>query len=163
MGDSSEAWLLVRVQELEAALEHERNEKETVLAANTATINYLRKERDEARAAHAGSEGVLSMTVHRLEGTVEGRPTARHNFLQRIDELREIEGANILNANALRALQQRIAEMDPWAETEGDDERCVFCDIARHRFVRGRLLENKHGPNCVWQQQQAASATETRG
>jgi len=36
-------------------------------------------------------EGVLTMVVERLGGTVEGRPTERGNFLQRIDELRRIE------------------------------------------------------------------------
>lgn len=34
---------------------------------------------------------VLSMTVSRLGGIVEGNPTGRHNFLQRIDELVENE------------------------------------------------------------------------
>jgi uncharacterized coiled-coil DUF342 family protein len=51
----------------------------------------LTEARDAARLAHQCSEGVLSMTVHRLEGIVEGAPTGRHNFLQRIDALREIE------------------------------------------------------------------------
>jgi len=32
-------------------------------------------------------DGTLSMAVARLGGTVEGNPTGRHNFLQRIDEL----------------------------------------------------------------------------
>lgn len=36
-------------------------------------------------------EAVLSMTVSRLGGTVEGKPTQRVNFLQRVDELRDIE------------------------------------------------------------------------
>jgi hypothetical protein len=54
-------------------------------------IEQLRIERDAARLAHQCSEGVLSMTVARLGGIVEGNPTGRHNFLQRIDELREIE------------------------------------------------------------------------
>lgn len=36
-------------------------------------------------------ESTLHMAVARLGGTVEGHPTARLNFLQRIDELREIE------------------------------------------------------------------------
>src|SRR5690348_5824401 len=35
--------------------------------------------------------GVLSMVIARLGGTVEGSPTAAHNLLQRIDELRRIE------------------------------------------------------------------------
>ena len=32
-------------------------------------------------------EGILSMAVDRLGGLVEGAPTSRHNFLQRIDQL----------------------------------------------------------------------------
>ena len=36
-------------------------------------------------------KAVLCMTVSRLGGNVEGRPTARLNFLQRVDELRRIE------------------------------------------------------------------------
>lgn len=36
-------------------------------------------------------DGVLSMAVARLGGIVEGNPTGRHNFLQRIDELVAIE------------------------------------------------------------------------
>lgn len=44
-----------------------------------------------AELQHAMSEGVLFMTVARLGGLVEGRPTERLNFLQRIDELRDIE------------------------------------------------------------------------
>jgi len=38
-----------------------------------------------------GERAVLAMTVARLGGTVEGAPTHRINFLQRIDELRRIE------------------------------------------------------------------------
>lgn len=36
-------------------------------------------------------DATLAMTVARLGGFVEGAPTTRHNFLQRIDELRDIE------------------------------------------------------------------------
>jgi|GEM_PF-6209732 len=39
----------------------------------------------------AAAEGTLHMAVARLGGTVEGCPTHRINFLQRIDELRAIE------------------------------------------------------------------------
>jgi hypothetical protein len=42
----------------------------------------------------AAVQGVLAMAVQRLGGTVEGQPTSRVNFLQRIDELREIERAH---------------------------------------------------------------------
>jgi hypothetical protein len=44
-----------------------------------------------------GPEGVLAMTVARLGGMVEGRPTERVNFLQRIDELRAIEARCVKN------------------------------------------------------------------
>ncbi len=44
-----------------------------------------------ARLRIASTDAVLVMAVARLGGTVEGRPTIRLNFLQRIDELREIE------------------------------------------------------------------------
>lgn len=43
------------------------------------------------KRGRAHAEGVLTMTVARLGGIVEGRPTERVNFLQRIDELRQIE------------------------------------------------------------------------
>ena len=56
-------------------------------------LAQVTKERDEARLAHQCSEGVLAMTVHRLGGRVEHGPTGRHNFLQRVDALREIERA----------------------------------------------------------------------
>ncbi len=47
-------------------------------------ITALKAELEKARAT-------LSMTVGRLGGEVEGCPTQRINFLQRIDALREIE------------------------------------------------------------------------
>lgn len=45
-------------------------------------------------------EGVINMTVDRLGGMVEGAPTYRVNFLQRIDELRRIESRG-LNERAM--------------------------------------------------------------
>lgn len=45
----------------------------------------------ETEAARDASEAVLSMTVARLGGEVEGAPTHRINFLQRVDALRETE------------------------------------------------------------------------
>ena len=39
----------------------------------------------------AANEATLAMAVARLGGMVEGAPTARHNFLQRIDKLRAME------------------------------------------------------------------------
>lgn len=49
---------------------------------------------DEKRQAEGQRDGYdmqLHMTVARLGGKVEGRPTERLNFLQRVDELRAIE------------------------------------------------------------------------
>jgi hypothetical protein len=54
-------------------------------------VRSLEAERDTLKAERDGERGVLAMTVARLGGTVEGRPTERVNFLQRIDELRKIE------------------------------------------------------------------------
>ncbi len=51
----------------------------------------LRAELAEARLKVGSESVVLAMTVDRLGGIVEGHPTARLNFLQRVDELREIE------------------------------------------------------------------------
>jgi len=42
-------------------------------------------------SACKGSEAVIHMAIARLGGLVEGRPTHRGNFLQRIDELVRIE------------------------------------------------------------------------
>lgn len=51
----------------------------------------LEKCYDELAKERDGESCVLYMTVARLGGLVEGMPTARLNFLQRIDELRTIE------------------------------------------------------------------------
>jgi hypothetical protein len=51
-------------------------------------------------AGKAASEGVLTMAVARLGGIVEGNPTGRHNFLQRIDELVRHESAALSSPDA---------------------------------------------------------------
>ena len=61
-----------------------------------AAVDEARQERDEYYG------GILFMTVARLGGKVEGRPTHRGNFLQRIDALRGIE------ADARRAIRARM-------------------------------------------------------
>lgn len=59
---------------------------------NTATDGRFAKYEQQAREqVSEAAESVIAMAIARLGGTVEGSPTARHNFLQRIDELREIE------------------------------------------------------------------------
>lgn len=67
----------------------------------------------------AVSSLVLSMAVARLGGTVEGQPTARHNFLQLIDELRRIESDRAV-------LQAEIARRDRYAGADG----CSFGDCS---------------------------------
>ncbi len=62
--------------------------------AKDAEIERLKAERDAAYLAHESSEAVLHMTVARLGGLVEGRPTHRGNFLQRIDALVRMEECN---------------------------------------------------------------------
>ena len=51
----------------------------------------LREALEEARIKIDSEGAVLAMTVDRLGGMVEGHITARLNFLQRVDELRDIE------------------------------------------------------------------------
>lgn len=50
-------------------------------------IDHLRARVAEYKLAHEGSEAVIHMAIARLGGLVEGLPTHRGNFLQRIDEL----------------------------------------------------------------------------
>ncbi len=55
-------------------------------------MGCVRTEKPITLALHECHDSIVhSMTVARLGGTVEGNPTAKHNFLQRVDELREIE------------------------------------------------------------------------
>ena len=57
------------------------------------------------------SEGaVLAMTVARLGGMVEGHPTARLNFLQRVDELRGIERENARLREALESYAEALVK-----------------------------------------------------
>lgn len=54
---------------------------------------YLERELEQSRLNHQSSEATLAMAVARLGGEVEGAPTHRINFLQRIDQLRRVESA----------------------------------------------------------------------
>lgn len=45
----------------------------------------------ETGMSHELSESTINMAIARLGGMVDGQPTSRRNFLQRIDELRWIE------------------------------------------------------------------------
>ena len=55
---------------------------------NEERIADLKRQVDEARLKIDMLDATLHMAVARLGGIVEGNPTGRHNFLQRIDELR---------------------------------------------------------------------------
>jgi hypothetical protein len=57
------------------------------LALAQEQIARLELELAEAWAQVKMRDGTLNMAVDRLGGIVEGNPTGRHNFLQRIDEL----------------------------------------------------------------------------
>lgn len=70
-------------------------------------------ELEQSRLSHQSSEATLTMTVARLGGRVEGAPTHRINFLQRIDELRRVE-------TALQAILK-----EPFG--------CPFCDSGKLR------------------------------
>lgn len=62
------------------------------------------KERTEERIAELMEiRAMLTMAVARLGGIVEGAPTHRINFLQRIDALREIERQHAELADALES------------------------------------------------------------
>lgn len=82
-------------------------------------MDALRKERDEARLAHQCSEATLAMAVARLGGEVEGAPTARVNFLQRIDELRRVEAGARADNEALRAKLEETLMKAEAAEHNG--------------------------------------------
>lgn len=64
----------------------------------------VRRERDLSRLDHETSEAILAMAVARLGGEVEGRPTHRGNFLQRVDELRKVEQQRDALADALEEI-----------------------------------------------------------
>lgn len=58
-----------------------------IMREAAAEIERLRARVAEYKLAHEGSEAVIHMAIARLGGLVEGLPTHRGNFLQRIDEL----------------------------------------------------------------------------
>jgi hypothetical protein len=74
-------------------------------------IERLKAELAEARLAHHCSEGVLSMTVDRLGGMVEGHPTQRINFLQRIDALVAMESEVERLTRELKSVNQAFARL----------------------------------------------------
>jgi hypothetical protein len=89
------------------------------LAAEVTRRREAEEKLAEARLEHESSEAVLHMTVSRLGGTVEGRPTLRLNFLQRIDELCQIER----HVTTLSAALERYGRHESGCDmSEPDDE-----------------------------------------
>jgi TolA-binding protein len=79
--------LLDNLRDAEAratAAEQDALERQSIARELLTKLKAAEQERD-------GERGVLAMTVARLGGMVEGHPTHRINFLQRIDALRDIE------------------------------------------------------------------------
>lgn len=71
------------------------------------------KAETDAQFAHECSEAVLAMAVARLGGLVEGHPTTRINFLQRVDDLVETErklGLAVKHVESLASLCQELVE-----------------------------------------------------
>lgn len=95
-----------------------------VIAPTREELEQLRQQLAEARLAHECSEGTLAMTVARVGGTVEGAPTGRHNFLQRIDELRRIEAAVLLRSYPLPVEGERVELAAGAGELIGHEGPC---------------------------------------
>lgn len=60
----------------------------------------------------AAKEALIHMAVARLGGEIEGAPTHRINFLQRIDELRRIEGQRDDLIEANRELHEQLEDLE---------------------------------------------------
>lgn len=79
------------------------------------TIEFLLEEltRREHEKQHEIAEGeaVLYMTVARLKGIVEGAPTARHNFLQRIDQLVDDEQRHAQELAEAKSKEDRLRKL----------------------------------------------------
>jgi len=101
--DCKLAWQLVEAIEAEnAKLREERDRLRVSLKGSELDVA-------EAQDECLGLESVLAMAVSRLGGNVEGKPTHRMNFLQRIDALRSIE-----HQHSMRALRKiQVTAMGP--------------------------------------------------
>jgi len=90
--------------------------------ALTEREDQLRQAISERNLAH----GMLAMNVARLGGSVEGKPTDKHNFLQRVDELVEKEKTSLSRIAALESLVREmfneISDLE-WS-MDGDCPRC---------------------------------------
>jgi hypothetical protein len=87
--------------------------------------------------------GTLNMMVDRLGGTVEGAPTSRLNFLQRIDELVAIESAPLPDCDALKQraeaaeaeVERLKGELLAVVSSHGEDHsECPACEVIKSRY-----------------------------
>lgn len=108
----------IAMNDARAELAEVKRDRESLWKCN-AGLRTAQDERDAARAEAALSKqethAVEHMLVRRLGGTVEGAPTSTVNYLQRVDELREIERVS----DALRA---RVAELEKSAHESSAQE-----------------------------------------
>ena len=118
----------------------------------TARVTALEAALAQARLDHQCSEGVLSMTVHRLEGIVEGNPTGRHNFLQRIDELRKIEAEYAAVKRAAKAALGVTRDTPGETDALSDLRRQVTEKDAQLAELREQLSEANESRDLYEQQ-----------
>ena len=93
----------------EAACERRLRATQEKLAAETARA-------DREALAHGCSEGVIHAVIHRIGGIVEGNPTGRHNFLQRVDALVEAEARADREAARVAKCQKAFDSLSEQAE-----------------------------------------------
>lgn len=89
-------------------------------------IDRLRAELATERATRERAELCIHMTVARLRGRVEGRPTCEINLLQRVDELPMFQVERI----ALARLCQELAEERDVDRRLAADQATALCDRA---------------------------------
>lgn len=104
------------------------------------TMHKLRAEVEELRLSRDCETGVLAMTVGRLGGQVEGQPTARGNFLQRIDELRGIEAERDKLRAALRHALILLAARE--YDLPGESDGCMECGATKPHHYDTCLMGN---------------------
>lgn len=126
--------------------------------AHEADNARLVQERDQARLEHKCSEATLAMAVARLGGKVEGHPTHRINFLQRIDELRRIEEERDEARQALREMEDAHSE-ETGERCRAEDERDLAVKAAAEADAK---RERREEQVRVELREKIAKALETR-